>query len=76
MKIKEIDEGAADDLELALTHYAEKKHREHELKSKGSEFKKAFYKGKDLGDKMVDNPVTRGIQKVGQWVHKQNKPSR
>lgn len=73
MKIREICENTADDLENALIHYAEKKHREREHLTKGSAFTKGFWKGRRAVDKMKDNPLVHGAQRVAQWAKKQSK---
>lgn len=74
MKIRELCEDAAEELEIALTHYADHKRREHEHLRTGSKFKKAFYKGKITTDKLAKhNDVIHTINKVHDWVKKHSK---
>lgn len=74
MKIKELCEDAADDIELALVHHADHKRKEHEHLHTGSKFKKSFYKGKIATDKLTKhNDVIHTINKVHDWVKKHSK---
>jgi hypothetical protein len=73
MKIREICESTADDLEKSLVRYAEFKHKEHEKLHTGSNFKKAFYKGKRMADKLTNNPVVDKIRDINNWAKKHSK---
>lgn len=73
MKIKDICEETADDLERALIHYSDSKRKEHERLHSGSKLAKGFWKGKRAIDKLKYNPAVDAIKGVHNWAMKHSK---